>query len=284
MAAVAEAPVSTFDASDPTWHWNHPMPSKLNLLTPEQLLSYRTNGYVLVKGLFSKFEAAEYRREAHALATRLERAGTIDATWGGGREIAGAKKTIIQHCHDPQFYVGLYSKMITDDRFTGVAADIIGPNVQLHHTKMFIKPSEKGSPFPMHQDYPYFIHGHHSMIAAIVHFDDAPPEKGCVCVYPGSHKLGPLKTRPTELSLDPAEYPLDKATLCPADAGDALFFSYLTIHGSGLNVSSEARTTLLVQMRDPEDKPLADVHKSRGQNAMLRGIDPSASRAMAWGT
>ncbi|GHO44988.1 hypothetical protein [Ktedonospora formicarum] len=53
-----------------------------------------------------------------------------------------------------------------------------------------------------------------------------------------------------------------------------LFFSYLTIHGSGVNVSSEARTTVLIQMRDPADAPSIDTHKSRGQGMILRGIDP----------
>ena len=68
-----------------------------------------------------------------------------------------------------------------------------------------------------------------------------------------------------------------KATPCPAKAGDALFFSYLTIHGSGVNVSSEARTTVLVQMRDPTDPPTVETHVSRGQGMMLRGIDPLAN-------
>ena len=61
----------------------------------------------------------------------------------------------------------------------------------------------------------------------------------------------------------------------PARAGDVLFFSYLTIHGSGINVSNEARTTLLVQMRDPTDPPTIDAHRSRGQGMMLRGVDPN---------
>jgi hypothetical protein len=54
-----------------------------------------------------------------------------------------------------------------------------------------------------------------------------------------------------------------------------LFFSYLTIHGSGINTSDESRTTLLVQMRDPLDPPTIRAHESRGQGLMLRGIDPS---------
>lgn len=161
-----------------------------------------------------------------------------------------------------------------DDRWTLAAVDLIGPNVQLHHNKLFVKPAERGSPFPMHQDYPYFPHERHTMTAAILHLDDAPAAKGCLRVVPGSHRLGPL---PHEGSfhLPMEQYPLESATVCEAEAGDVLFFNYLTIHGSGINESNEDRTTLLIQFRDPTDRPLDDQHRSRGQGMMLRGVDPN---------
>jgi ectoine hydroxylase-related dioxygenase (phytanoyl-CoA dioxygenase family) len=115
------------------------------------------------------------------------------------------------------------------------------------------------------------------MMAAILHFDDAPEEKGCVRVVPGSHKLGPLEHLTGGGHHLPVErFPVAQATPVPAQAGDVIFFTYLTIHGSGLNTSTEARTTLLVQMRDPTDHPTVLTHLSRGQGMMLRGIDPEA--------
>ncbi len=247
------------------------------MLSAEQLAFYQDNGYVLVSALLTPQEAAMYRRECHALIERLSKLRDVDATWGSARELGDdAANTQVLHCHDVQFYSAAFSRLIVDERLTGAAADIIGPNVQLHHTKMFIKPAEKGSPFPMHQDRPYFPHDNDSMIAAIIHFDDAPLEKGCLRVVPGSHKLGALPhVQKGGWHLSPEKYPLESATPCPAKAGDVLFFSYLTIHGSGLNTSSEARTTVLVQMRDPLDPPTVRAHQSRGQGMMLQGIDPS---------
>ena len=247
------------------------------MLSNDQLAFYRENGYVLAEGLLTPEEAADYRRECHDLAERLSKHENMDATWGSARQaVAEAERTVVLHCHNVQFYAAAFSRLIVDPRFTEAAADIIGsPNVQLHHTKMFIKPPEKGSPFPMHQDYPYFPHERHSMMAAILHFDAAPIEKGCVRVVPGSYKLGPLEHSPEGgWHLPFAQYPVESAVPCPAKAGDVLFFSYLTIHGSGINVSNEARTTLLVQMRDPADPPTVKTHESRGQGMMLRGIDP----------
>ena len=247
------------------------------MLTPDQLDFYKENGYLLVEGVFTKEEAAAYRAESHALAERLSLHKNMDATWASARQaVTGAEQTVILHCHNVQFYSAAFSRLMTDPRLTDVAADIIGsPNVQLHHNKMFIKPPEKGSPFPMHQDHPYFPHDRDTMIAAIIHFDDAPIEKGCVRVVPGSYKLGGLEhTKEGGWHLPFEQYPVESAVPCEAKAGDVLFFSYLTIHGSGINVSNEARTTLLVQMRDPTDPPTIITHESRGQGMMLRGIDP----------
>lgn len=246
------------------------------MLTDAQLEFYHENGYVLVPGLLTPEEAAHYRAETHALMERLAHVRDNDATWGSARSLSNGMKTQLQHCHDVQFYSAALAGLLCNERLTSAAARIIGPNVQLHHTKAFVKPPEKGSPFPMHQDAPFFPHKNHSMIAAIVHFDDAPLAKGCVRVMPGSHKHGILPHNPEgawHLPLD--EYPVEAAMPQPAKAGDVLLFSYLTIHGSGINTSHEARTTVLVQMRDPLDVPLFRTHESRGQGQMLRGVDES---------
>lgn len=251
------------------------MLSPVAVFQDEDLAFFQENGYVLMKGLLRPDEAAYYRQECHDLSARLT--NQFDATWESTKELfPETKKTVLKHCHDVQFYSAAFSKLLVDERFTDAASAVMQtPNVQLHHSKMFIKPPENGSPFPLHQDYPFFPHDRDTMIAAIFHFDDAPLEKGCVRVVPGSHKLGRLphiETGSWHLPVD--QYPIESAVPCPAEAGDVLFFSYLTIHGSGINVSNEARTTVLVQLRDPEDLPSLKVHESRGQGMMLRGINP----------
>ncbi len=248
------------------------------MLTQAQVDHYREHGYLLVEGMFSPAEAARFRHEAHALIERLQREHAVDATWDSARAVTMAKTSLL-HCHNVQFHSALLCRLMTDERLTDAVAQLIGtPNVQLHHNKLFIKPPETGSPFPMHQDQPFFPHDNDTMIAAVVHFDDAPLEKGCIRVVPGSHRRGPIPHVADggwHLPFD--QYPLESAVACPASAGDVLLFSYLTVHGSGVNTSDEARTTLLVQMRDPEDRPTTNVHLSRGQGMMLRGIDPTAS-------
>lgn len=235
---------------------------------------YADQGYVLVKGLLDRSEAANLRELTHRLLASL--GAREDPTWESARSVAGGRTTTLQHLHDAQFYAGGYSRLLVDERFTAVAAAVLGtPNVQLHHTKIFVKPPEHGSPFPLHQDYPFFPHREHRVGAAIFHFDDAPEEKGCLRVIPGSHRGGPLEHDPTG-SFHLPDVPFSSAVPVPAETGDVVFFTYLTVHGSGVNVSDEARTTWLVQYRDPADRPTTSMHtQSLGQGMMLAGVDPT---------
>ncbi|PQV65290.1 Ectoine hydroxylase-related dioxygenase, phytanoyl-CoA dioxygenase (PhyH) family [Abditibacterium utsteinense] len=246
------------------------------MLNPQQIEFFQENGFLLVEGLLSPEEAAHYRLAAHDLAARIYADGQKDATWASAKSVSG-QQTSLQHCHDVQFYSADFARLLMNQKFAEAAQGVMQtPNVQLHHTKMFIKPGEKGSPFPMHQDAPYFPHDNHSMIAAVFYFDDARSEKGPIRVVPGSHKLGVLPhIQEGGWHLDFEEYPLESAPEIPAKAGDVVFFSYLTIHGSSLNTSDEARTTLLVQLRDPEDNPTIKTHESPGQGWMIAGIDPT---------
>jgi phytanoyl-CoA hydroxylase len=249
-------------------------------LSADQVRFYQDNGYIILRGVFPRDEMARVRADMHTLADRLlDRRGPVNATWGSVR----TEQTRIEHCHDVQFHCASVTRLISDQRFTGPLQSIVGENVQLHHTKMFIKPPEHGSPFPLHQDYPYFPHTRMSMTAAVIHFDDSTLAKGCVRVVPGSYKDGPRSHQNThDHHLPLSEYPLERAVPCEAGPGDVLIFSYLTIHGSGINASSEPRTTLLVQVRDPEDLPTVATHQSNGQGMMLAGIDPTAGTKEAW--
>ena len=84
------------------------------MLTQQQIDFYRENGYLLVKGLFSREQALTLRNEAHALAERLTNQGmNIDATWGSAKSAdpnAGVGATKILHCHDVQFHSAAFSR------------------------------------------------------------------------------------------------------------------------------------------------------------------------------
>ena len=245
---------------------------------------YRENGYVHVPAVFNAAEVAQMQQETTALLARAEAAGRrTEATWQGqwreqvGIGTASQTLTRVDSIHNVQNHSAFFTQMLLHPRLLDYAAGLLGPNVQLHHTKLHAKPPAIGSPFPLHQDYPYFPHTTDEMLAAIVHIDPATVENGCICLVPGSNKMGPLPTTnetDNYLSLD--EWPLEKAVPIEAQAGDVLFFSYLMVHGSYVNKSERSRRIVLFQFRSPTNRPLDNQHVSPGQGLMLRGINPDA--------
>jgi phytanoyl-CoA hydroxylase len=246
------------------------------MITQEQADFYRENGYLLVEGIFNATEVEEMRKATDSI---IERAANTkfdhNAAWQGDYLPPDElKKLVLKGFHDVHYHDAIFTKAMCHPNMAAVLSQLIGPNVQLHHSKMLVKPPEQGAAFPMHQDAPYFPHARHTMLAASVHMDDSDMENGCLCVIPKSHKSGELP-HVGQFYLNHREYPLSMGTPCPAKAGDVLFFNYLTIHGSDANRSKRPRRNVLFQYRDPEDLPIKDVHVNWGQGLMVCGENPT---------
>jgi ectoine hydroxylase-related dioxygenase (phytanoyl-CoA dioxygenase family) len=239
------------------------------MTTDDDVRFYRESGYLLCRAIYDDAEVDELRAAVDdVLAAVAGSEHDKNHAWGGSQGV-------LKGYHDVQYHHAAFARALAHPRMVEVLTRLIGPNVQLHHTKMLVKPPEQGAPFPMHQDYPYFPHTRHSVVAASIHLDDADLENGCLRVVPGSHALGPLPAHGPSHIVDADEFPLERGTPVPARAGDVLFFSYLTVHGSGVNGSGRTRRNVLFQYRDPADAPVLSDGRERhvdwGQGLMVAG-------------
>ncbi|MEO1249929.1 MAG: phytanoyl-CoA dioxygenase family protein [Pseudomonadota bacterium] len=241
------------------------------------------NGYYHARGVFRPEEIAALEGDFDRIVRQLTSSGeNIDATWDSTevRKLAAANDQIL-HTHNVQKYSRTWLNAFLNDRFLDVAEAIIGPDIVLHHSKLFQKPAEKGSPFPMHQDWPNFPTIKDSMIAGIIHVSEATDAMGCLRVYPGSHNLGRVEGADGRSQNDLLDrYPIEDATIVEAKPGDVIFFHYFTLHGSMPNRSDKVRKTVLCQLYDGADH-VEEGNAHPDERMVLRGWNHNISREAA---
>tara|TARA_Y100000588_G_scaffold11106_1_gene12101 strand:- start:428 stop:1201 length:774 start_codon:yes stop_codon:yes gene_type:complete len=218
---------------------------------------FTENGYYLAKNVYTPAEVATLERDFDRMVAQLKQSGEhINGRWGSPlTQDLEADDTVVLHTHNVQSYSSAWLQAIQQSTFLDIAAAILGPDVILHHTKLFHKPPEKGAAFPMHQDWQYFPTHKDTMMAGIIHVSPATDAMGCVRVYPGSHRLGRQQGamgRGDNEDLH-KKYPLEGATVLEAEPGDVVFFHYFTLHGSMPNRSTHTRKTVLVQLYAGDD-------------------------------
>ena len=246
-------------------------------LTREQRDFYTEHGFLHVPGVFNATEVA-------ALTTDLE---FVMANWAAESGWTGpwrealltadmAQRISLLALHDLQLYSAAWARALLKPRMGRIAADLLGGAAELHHSTLHVKPPEQGQPFPLHQDLPFYRHVDDRYLDVLVHLDDTRHENGEIRFLDGSHRLGPLKhiertaAGPCSPHLPTDRYRLEDTVPVPARRGDIVCFNILTVHGSYLNSTSEARRLVRAGYRHPDNRQV------KGQS--LRRPGP-----MAWG-
>lgn len=240
------------------------------------------NGYSIARAVFSPSEVSDLELDFDRIVAQISASGEdINATWKGPEmDKMGAAGSIVLHTHNVQQYSAVWNRAFLNESFLDAAEEILGPNIVLHHSKLFQKPGEKGAPFPMHQDWGYFPTLKDTMVGAIIHVSRATDQMGCLRVYPGSHKLGRLEGAMGGTDVLLSDYPIEGATPLEAEPGDVVFFHYFTIHGSMPNRSTDVRKTVLVQLHSGDD----DVEPGNthpNERLCLRGWNNAMTREAA---
>lgn len=132
-----------------------------------------------------------------------------------------------------------------------LAADLVGPDVKFHHSKLNFKAPRGGEEVKWHQDIQFWPHTNYDLITIGVFLEDVEPGMGEVGFVSGSHD-GPLfdlydgddwtgALRDADLErakVGTAEYPV-------GPAGTVTIHSCRTVHGSAVNTSDRPRPLLL---------------------------------------
>jgi ectoine hydroxylase-related dioxygenase (phytanoyl-CoA dioxygenase family) len=131
--------------------------------------------------------------------------------------------------------------------FTGVCADLVGPDVNLYWDQAVYKKPEKPRRFPWHQDNGYAYVEPQQYLTCWVALTDATAENGCPQVAPGLHRRGTLAHHYVEPLGWECLTDYDGAALAEVPAGGVVVFSSLTPHLTGPNLTGAVRKAYILQ-------------------------------------
>ena len=205
-------------------------------LTKEQLDHYKNKGYVSPVSVLTSIEAKEIREE-------IEK---IEKDWPGALD--GINRNYI-HLISP-----IFNKVCLNKNILDAVESIIGKNILICGTTLFIKnPNERGF-VSFHQDAKYIGLEPHNWVTVWVAVTDVNEENGCMRMLPGSHKED-LKTHEQKFDENNlltrgqtiTNVQLDRTDPIILKAGQISLHHPKIVHGSGLNQSNDRRIGFVIQ-------------------------------------
>jgi ectoine hydroxylase len=185
---------------------------------------------------------------------------------------------------DPFFW-----EVATSDFMTGIAADLVGPDVKFHSAKLNYKWPGGGEVVRWHQDIPAWPHTNYSPVTLGIYLDDVTEAEGPLLCVPGSHEgplyshFGPDGAWTGYLSeADEEAARTDSAVDLCGPAGTVIAINCRTVHASMGNMTDRVRPLLLFVYSSADAFPWAasptPTSKSgeivRGARAKVVHLDP----------
>jgi phytanoyl-CoA hydroxylase len=213
------------------------------------LNEYERDGVALVRGLLSAAEVVAIRDEldryiCEDLAQKPADARTLESDESTVRNL---------------WRLEVHNEFFRDFSARADLRDLMAPLVKgdpiLAGVETFNKPARIGSGVPPHQDNAYFCQTPPDMLTVWIAIDEVTEANGPVTYVKGSHRLGPLPTKPSGVrgnSIGLAEVPevgegeLLVGLLAP---GDATIHHCNTVHYSAPNTTDFPRLGFLLVFR-----------------------------------
>src|SRR5690242_8939928 len=229
-------------------------------MTPEQVLAipprvlrqeqrefYLREGYLLLERAISEDWILRLRAATEELVDRGRTVTQSDKIYDlepGHRpdapRLRRVSNPVEQH---PVFWEYISRSPIGD-----IVADLVGPDVKFHHSKLNFKWKHGGEEVKWHQDITFWPHTNYSPLTIGAYLYDVGPDQGPLGVIPGSHRgelydqynakgqwVGCLSDR------DLATIDLSLAKYLHGPAGSVTVHSCRVIHGSQRNMSDLGR-------------------------------------------
>jgi len=233
------------------------VPKKLNDI---QISRFRRDGFLSPIDILTPDQSKHYR-------ARFE---TYERQQGGWYPASKGQKLYLL-----QTWV---AELASDERVLDAVEDILGQDIFVWGTSLFVKEAGHASYVSWHQDSTYWGLSSPDVVTAWIALSPATEQSGCMKMIPGSHNWEQLEHRDTlaaenlltrgqEIAVDVNE---NQAVLIELEAGQMSLHNIRTAHASDRNRSTDRRIGVAVRYIAPHVKQL----NAEGDSAWLvRGAD-----------
>ena len=205
-------------------------------LSPEQIKQYQDKGYLAPIVALTKDEANEVKEEIEF----------IEKKWPN--ELKGLGRNYV-HLISP-----IFDKIVHNSKILDAVEDIIGKNILVGGTTLFIKDPDKKGFVSFHQDAKYIGFEPHNWVTAWLAITDSNEENGCMRMYSGTHKEG-LKVHNEKFNdknlltrgQTVENVPIEQTEPVILKAGQMSLHHPKIVHGSGVNRSNKRRIGFVIQ-------------------------------------
>ncbi len=232
----------------------------LKILSDDQVAAYRRDGFIHPVRALSAEQAVDYRRRFEA----------YEAEFDGWYEMSKGQKLYLL-----QTWV---AELASNPRILDAVEDVLGPDIMVWGSSLFIKDARTPSFVSWHQDSTYWGLSKPDVVTAWIALSPANRVSGCMKMMPGTHAwdqvehtdtLAPenLLTRGQEIAVDVDE---SQSVLVELQPGEISLHNIRTVHASEPNRSDDRRIGIAIRYIAPHVRQI----NAEGDSAWLvRGED-----------
>ena len=264
------------------------------MLTQDQIDFFNDNGYLVVEDAITQEQLQALRAD---FAAWVEESKSHEDAWGemvNGKPRFDVEKghssenPALRRINAPHEVSEAYFNAMADSGMADMVADLIGPDVKLHHTKINSKLPGSATAVKWHQDFPFTPHTNDDLITALLMVDEVTEENGPLEVWADTHK-GEIHTLWHDgqftgaVSDDVTKEALEKRTICTGKAGSVCLMHTRLLHGSAPNNSDAPRTLYICVYSAADAMPISPSPvPTKDQGMIVRGEDKGQVRAVPY--
>ena len=222
------------------------------LLSPGQVQAYERDGFVFPVDVLTNQEVNELRGELQA----WEKAS------GSAIDFPEKSKSYL--------LFNWADQLVHHPKILDAVQDLIGPDILVYHSTLFLKEANTPAYVRWHQDSTYFYLQPHLHVTAWIALSDASVQAGCMRVLPGSHRWGAFEhdDKPEPMNMIrrgqgiSERFDHETGSMMPVSAGQMSLHHTDLVHASGANDSDDRRIGYAISYIPAHVRPVGDIRPS----------------------